>query len=448
MDSMKMTGQEIVEKSRAYTFFSWSVQSEVAPIPIQRAEGVYFWDANGKRYIDFSSQLMNVNIGHQHPRVVEAIHQQADQLCFAHPGMATQPRAQLGEMLADITPGDLSKTFFCLGGAEANENAIKIARLFTGRHKIISQYISYHGATHGAIALTGDNRRWAAEPAIPGVVHALNPYCFRCPFGWTRETCHRECIRHIEELILYEGPENVAAIILEGVVGSNGIIVPPDDYWPRIREICTKYGILLISDEVMSGFGRTGEWFAVNNWQVVPDMITMAKGITSGYVPLGAVHVSERIAKHFDDTMLWCGLTYSAHPLACAAAVATLKVYEEDDLITNASQLGEYLGRRLEALKIKHPSIGDVRYIGLFSVIELVRDIESNQPMEAWKATEEWSAIMKEVGATLRQNGLFTFIKANMIFIVPPLCINALQLDQGLEIIERALEITDAVCQS
>jgi taurine--2-oxoglutarate transaminase len=448
MDSMKMTGQEIVEKSRAHTFFSWSVQSEVAPIPIQRAEGVYFWDANGKRYIDFSSQLMNVNIGHQHPKVVEAIHQQADQLCFAHPGMATEPRARLGEMLAGITPGDLSKTFFCLGGAEANENAIKIARMFTGRHKIISQYISYHGATHGAIALTGDNRRWAAEPAIPGIVHALNPYCFRCPFGWTRETCHRECIRHIEELVMYEGPENVAAIILEGVVGSNGIIVPPDDYWPRIREICTKYGILLISDEVMSGFGRTGEWFAVNNWRVVPDMITMAKGITSGYVPLGAVHVSERIARHFDDTMLWCGLTYSAHPLACAAAVATLKVYEEDDLITNASQLGDYLGRKLEALKIEHPSVGDVRYIGLFSVIELVNDKETKQPLDAWTATEEWSAVMKEVGATLRQNGLFTFIKANMIFIVPPLCINALQLDQGLEIIEQALEITDAVCRS
>lgn len=247
---------------------------------------------------------------------------------------------------------------------------------------------------------------------------------------------------------MYEGPENVAAIFLEGVVGSNGIIVPPDDYWPRIREICTKYGILLVSDEVMSGFGRTGEWFAVNNWQVVPDMITMAKGITSGYVPLGAVHVSERIARHFDDTMLWCGLTYSAHPLACAAAVATLKVYEEDDLISNASQLGEYLGRKLEALKIKHPSVGDVRYIGLFSVIELVNDNETKRPLDAWTATEGWSAVMKEVGAMLRQNGLFTFIKANMIFIVPPLCINALQLDQGLEIIERALEITDAVCQS
>jgi len=447
MDSMEMTGQEIVDKSRAYTFFSWSVQGEVAPIPIRRAEGVYFWDADGKRYLDFSAQLMNMNIGHQHPKVVKAIKQQAEQLCFAHPGMATEPRARLGEMLAELTPGDLCKTFFCLGGAEANENAIKIARMFTGRHKIISLYISYHGATHGAIALTGDNRRWAAEPAMPGVIHALNPYCFRCPFGWTRETCHRECIRHIEELILYEGPENVAAIFLEGVVGSNGIIVPPEDYWPRIREICTKYGILLVSDEVMSGFGRTGEWFAVNNWEVVPDMITMAKGITSGYVPLGAVHVSERISQFFDDKMLWCGLTYSAHPLACAAGVATLQVYEEDQLIHNAAQSGRYLGEKLEALKIKHPSVGDVRYIGLFSVIELVKDKATNQPMVKWDSPKESLAVMKEVGATLRQNGLFTFIKANMIFIVPPLCINERQLDEGLAIIEQALEISDAACQ-
>jgi len=447
MDSMEMTGQEIVDKSRAYTFFSWSVQGEVAPIPIRRAEGVYFWDADGKRYLDFSAQLMNMNIGHQHPKVVKAIQHQAEQLCFAHPGMATEPRARLGEMLAELTPGDLCKTFFCLGGAEANENAIKIARMFTGRHKIISLYISYHGATHGAIALTGDNRRWAAEPAMPGVIHALNPYCFRCPFGWTRETCHRECIRHIEELILYEGPENVAAIFLEGVVGSNGIIVPPEDYWPRIREICTKYGILLVSDEVMSGFGRTGEWFAVNNWEVVPDMITMAKGITSGYVPLGAVHVSERISQFFDDKMLWCGLTYSAHPLACAAGVATLQVYEEDQLIHNAAQSGRYLGQKLEALKIKHPSVGDVRYIGLFSVIELVKDKATNQPMVKWDSPKESLAVMKEVGATLRQNGLFTFIKANMIFIVPPLCINERQLDEGLAIIEQALEISDAACQ-
>jgi len=447
MDKMAMSGQEIVEKSRAYTFFSWSVQTEVAPIPIKRAEGVYFWDTDGNRYLDFSSQLMNVNIGHQHPRVVKAIHQQADQLCFAHPGMATEPRARLGEMLANVTPGDLSKTFFCLGGAEANENAIKIARLFTGRHKIISQYISYHGATHGAITLTGDIRRWAAEPAMPGVVHALNPFCYRCPFGWTRETCHRECIRHIEDLILYEGPEHVAAIILEGVVGSNGIIVPPDDYWPRIRELCTKYGILLISDEVMSGFGRTGKWFAVDNWGVVPDMITMAKGITAGYVPLGAVVVSERIARHFDDSMLWCGLTYSAHPLACAAGVATLQVYDDDNLISNAAQLGVHLGKQLETMKSKHPSVGDVRYIGLFSVIELVKDKKTNEPLISRNATAESLGLMKEVGATLRENGLFTFIKPNRIFIVPPLCITATQLDEGLEIIDRALDITDAVCQ-
>lgn len=447
MDKLEMSGQEIVEKSRSYTFFSWTVQKEVSPIPIKRANGVYFWDAEGKRYLDFSSQLMNVNIGHQHPRVVKAIRQQADQLCYAHPWMATEPRARLGEMLAGITPGDLTKTFFCLGGAEANENAIKIVRMFTGRQKIISQYISYHGATHGAITLTGDNRRWAVEPAMPGVVHALNPYCYRCPFGWTRETCHRECIRHIEDLILYEGPENVAAIILEGVVGSNGIIVPPDDYWPRLREICDQYGILLISDEVMSGFGRTGKWFAVDHWKVVPDIITMAKGITSGYVPLGAVSVSERIARHFDDSMLWCGLTYSAHPLACAAGIATLQVYDGDDLITNAAHLGKHLDQQLETLKSRHPSVGDVRYIGLFSVIELVKDKKTNEPLVTRNASAESLAIMKEVGAFLRKNGLFTFIKANMIFIVPPLCISAKQLDEGLEIIDQALEIPDAVCQ-
>lgn len=446
MDENELTGQEIVGKSREYTFFSWSVQKEANPIPIVRAEGVHFWDADGKRYLDFSSQLMNVNIGHQHPKVVEAIRQQANQLCYVHPGMATEPRARLGELLANVTPGDLSKTFFCLGGAEANENAIKMVRMFTGRHKIISQYISYHGATHGAIALTGDNRRWAVEPTMPGGIHAFNPYCYRCPFGWTRETCHRECIRHVEEIIEYEGPENVAAIFMEGVVGSNGIIVPPDDYWPRIREICDKYGILLISDEVMSGFGRTGKWFAVDNWGVVPDMITMAKGITSGYVPLGAVVVSERIARHFDNNMLWCGLTYNAHPLACAAGIASLQVYQEDGLIENAAQEGQHLGQRLEALKIKHPSVGDVRYIGLFSVIELVKDKTTKEPMVTRNAKGAELEIMKEVGAFLRENGLFTFIKANMIFIVPPLCSTRSQLDEGLEIIDQALAITDARC--
>ena len=444
LEQKKVTADEITRLSKEYTFFSWSVQSEVNPIPIDHAEGVYFWDADGKRYIDFSSQLMNVNIGHQHRKVIAAIKEQAEALCYSHPGMATEPRGRLGEILAEVTPGDLKKTFFCLGGAEANENAIKIARMYTGRHKIIAQYISYHGATHGAIALTGDNRRWPAEPAIPGVVHALNPYCYRCPFGWTRDTCHRECIDHIEEVIQYEGPENIAAIFLEGVVGSNGIIVPPDDYWPRIREICDKYDISLISDEVMSGFGRTGKWFAVDNWNVVPDIITLAKGVTSGYVPLGGVVVSEKIAQHFENNKLWCGLTYSAHPLSCAAGIATVKAYKEDGLIANAADVGGHLGVRLEALKSKHPSVGDVRYIGLFSVIEVVKDKSTKVPMAARNAKGAELAKMNEVGKYLRENGLFTFIKANMIFIVPPLCITEEQFDEGLNIIDQALNITDA----
>jgi taurine--2-oxoglutarate transaminase len=430
------TYQEIVQQNREFTFFSWSIQSATSPIPIVRAEGVYFWDADGKRYIDFSSQLMNVNIGHQHPKVVRAIQEQAAKLCFAHPGMATEPRGELGQKINEVTPGDLKKTFFCLGGAEANENAIKMARAYTGRHKILARYRSYHGATHGAIALTGDYRRLPVEPAMPGAVHFLDPFCYRCPFGWTRETCHRECISHVEEIIQYEGPEHIAAIIMEGVTGSNGLIVPPDDYWPRVREICDKYGILLISDEVMSGWGRTGKWFAVDHWDVVPDMITTAKGLTSGYVPLGATIVSQAIADYFEDKMLWCGLTYSGHPLACAAGVATLQVYEDDGLIENAARVGRYLGERLEAVKARHPSVGDVRYIGLFSALELVRDRGSKEAVSAPN--------MGEVGKFLKANGLFTFIFGSVVFVVPPLCITAEQIDEGLEIIERALAITDA----
>jgi taurine--2-oxoglutarate transaminase len=442
-DQERLSAEDITRLSKDYTLFSWSIQSEVNPIPIDRAEGVYFWDATGKRYIDFSAQLMNLNIGHQHPKVIEAIKKQAEKLCYAHPGLATEPRGRLGELLAEITPSNLKKAFFCLGGAEANENAIKMARMYTGRHKILAHYISYHGATHGAIALTGDNRRWPVEPTMPGVVHVLNPYCYRCPFGWTRETCHRECIDHIEEVIQYEGPEKIAAIFLEGVVGSNGIIVPPDQYWPRMREICDKHGILLISDEVMSGFGRTGKWFAVDNWGVSPDMITMAKGVTSGYVPLGAVVVSESIAEHFENEKLWCGLTYSAHPLSCAAGIATLKIYEEDGLIENAAVVGKYLGEQLEELKAQHSSVGDVRYIGLFSVIEVVKNKVTKSPMATRNAKGSELAVMNEVGKHLREYGLFTFIKANMIFIVPPLCITKAQIDEGLEIVSHALNITD-----
>jgi taurine---2-oxoglutarate transaminase len=435
----KLTSQEIVQMNREYTFFSWSVQGQINPIPVEKAEGIYFWDADGKRYIDFSSQLMNTNIGHQHPKVVKAIQDQAAKLCFVHPGNATEPRGLLGKKLAEITPGNLKKTFFTLGGAEANENAIKIARFYTGRHKILARYRSYHGATHGAIALTGDYRRLAVEPAMPGGVHFLDPFCYRCPFGQKKDSCKRECISHLEEVIRYEGPDKIAAVIMEGVVGSNGLIVPPDDYWPRVREICDKYGILLISDELMSGWGRTGKWFAVDNWNVTPDIITTAKGITSGYVPLGAVIVSEPIAKFFDDKYLYAGLTYNGHALACAAAVATIAVYEEDHLIENAVTAGKHLGEALEGIKARHPSVGDVRYIGLFSALELVANRETKEIFAP--------PVMAEVGKMLRQNGLFTFIMANtmgsVVFVVPPLCITNEQLDEGLAIVEKALEVAD-----
>ncbi len=435
----EMTSQEMVDLSREYTFFSWSIQSQVHPIPVSKAEGVYFWDADGKRYLDFSSQLMNMNIGLQHPKVVKAIQEQAAKLCFVHPGNATAPRGLLGKKLAEVTPGRLKKTFFALGGAEANENAIKLARFYTGRHKILARYRSYHGATHGSIALTGDYRRNAVEPAMPGVVHFLDPFCYRCPFGQKPESCQRECILHLEEVIGYEGGDKIAAIIMEGVTGSNGIIVPPDDYWPRVRKICDRYGILLISDEVMSGWGRTGKWFAVDNWEVEPDIITTAKGITSGYIPLGVVIVSEEIAKFFDDKYLYAGLTYSGHALACAAALATIEVYEEDGLIENSATLGKYLGEALEDLKQRHSSVGDVRSIGLFSTIELVGNHETKEPF-----TPE---VMGEIGKTLRQNGLFTFLMVKdlgtMVFVVPPLCITKEQLDEGLALIEKGLTVAD-----
>ncbi len=435
----QLTTQEIVQMNKEYTFFSWSVQGQVNPIPVDRAEGIFFWDTDGKRYYDFSSQLMNTNIGHQHPKVVKAIQDQAAKLCFVHPGNATDVRGLLGKKLSEVTPGNLKKTFFTLGGAEAVENAIKIARFYTGRHKILARYRSYHGATHGSIALTGDYRRLAVEPAMPGGVHFLDPFCYRCPFGQMKESCKRECISHLEEVIRYEGADKIAAVIMEGVVGSNGIIVPPEDYWPRVREICDRHGILLISDEVMSGWGRTGKWFAVDNWNVAPDMITTAKGITSGYVPLGAVIVSEPIAKFFDDKYLYAGLTYNGHALACAAALATIEVYKEDHLIENAATLGKYLGEALEGIKSSHKSVGDVRYIGLFSAIELVANRETKEIFAP--------SVMAEVGKALRQNGLFTFIMANnmgsIVFVVPPLCINKQQLDEGLAIIEKVLAMND-----
>jgi len=388
--------------------------------------------------------LMNVNIGHSHPKVIQAIKDQADRLLFAAPSFATQARGELGRMLAEITPGDLKKSFFTLGGAEANENAIKLARMFTGRTKIVTRYRSYHGATYGAISASGDPRRLPVEPGIPGIVRVFDPHCYHCVFGQEPDTCHRECISHIEQVIRFEGPDSIAAVLMEGVTGTNGLFVPPDDYWPRLREICDRYGILLIADEVMSGFGRTGTWFAVDHWNVAPDMITMAKGITSGYLPLGAVVVSERVAQYFDEHPFWSGLTYSSHPMSCAAAIATLQVYEEDELLQNARQMGQVVARELAKLKARHPSVGDVRGIGLFWVIELVKDRDTHEQLVPWNAKPAELGPMPELARYLREKGLYTFVKWNWIFVVPPLCISSDELAEGLAIIDGALEIADA----
>ena len=437
--SKKLSSQEIVDLTRKNVFFSWSVQKDVNPISVAGGEGITFWDTDGKRYMDFSAQLMNLNIGYQHPKVIQAIQEQATKLTAAHPGMATEPKAVLGKMLTDLAPGDLNKVFFTLGGAEANENAIKFARFYTGRHKLFARYISYHGATYGAISLSGDYRRPPAEPGIPGVVHVLDPYCYRCPFGHTRQTCHLECISHVEQMVINEGPDTVAAIFLEGVTGSNGILVPPDEYWPRMREITKKYGILLVSDEVMSGFGRTGKWFAVDHWGVVPDLITFAKGVTSGYLPLGGVIVSDAIAKYFEDKYLYMGLTYFGHPMCCAAGVATLNVYKDENLIDRTVAMGKILGDALEEIKRKHTSVGDVRYIGLFSVIELVKDRMTKERMDL--------SVMNQIKVQMQAEGLTTFVSKNMIFIVPPLIISKDELSTGLEIIERALVNADKACK-
>ena len=424
----KLTSKEIVDLNKEYTFYSWSNQGQVNPIPMERAEGVYFWDTDGKRYLDFASQLVNTNVGHQHPKVVKAIQEQAAKLTFAAPGMATEPRGLLGKKLAEITPGDLKKTFFTLGGAEANENAIKIARFYTGRHKILARYRSYHGATHGAMALTGDYRRLPAEPAISGVVHFLDPYCYRCPFGWTvgnlPPRVHQAC--RGSDRTRRAGPD--CGDLPGGCDRYEWTHHPPDDYWPRIREICDKYGILLVSDEVMSGWGRTGEWFAVDNWDVVPDIITTAKGITSGYVPLGAVIVREKIAKFFDDKVLYAGLTYSGHALACAAALATIEAYEEDKIFENAKRVGRHLGECLEDMKARHPSVGDVRYIGMFSALELVKNCDTKEPMD-----------LTPLKNFLISHGVYVFNFKNILFVVPPLVITEEQLDEGLNLLDEGL---------
>jgi taurine--2-oxoglutarate transaminase len=435
---MERSSKEVIQENRDYTLFSWSVQSTANPIHITRAKGVWFWDGDGNRWLDFSSQLININVGHQHPKVLEAIKKQVDELCFAGPSFATEPRGRLGRKLAEVT--GLAKTFFCLGGAEANENAMKIARLYTGRDKIITRYRSYHGATMGAMTASGDPRRWPVEPGVPGIVRVFDPYCYRCPFGKSPDNCRRECVSHIEEVIQLEGPHTIAAIMVEGITGSNGLLVPPDDYYPRLRALCDKYGILLITDEVMSGFGRTGKWLSTQHYGIKPDIVTCAKGLTSGYMPLGAVIVSKPIADYFEDHMLWGGLTYSGHPVSCAAALANLAVYEEERLFENAEEQGKYLGERLEAMRKRYACVGDVRYIGLFSVIELVKDKASKEPLAPFNST---SPEMQKLATYLKSKHIYAFSRFNMLWVCPPLVINREELRYGLDVIEEGLALVD-----
>jgi taurine---2-oxoglutarate transaminase len=435
-ETASMSGKEIVDLSRKHTLYEWSAQSKVDPIPVASAKGIYFYTPEGKRFIDFNSQLMSVNIGHGDPRVIQAIADQAATLAYANPFMATEARARLGAKLAEITPGDIDTFFFTNGGADANENAIKLARFFTGRHKIIARYRSYHGATAGAISLTGDPRRWAAEPGIPGVVHVLDPY-HGIERGWESA---ESSLAMIEETIQLEGPQTIAAFILEPVTGTNGILIPPAGYLEGVRKLCDKYGIVMIADEVMSGFGRTGAWFAVDHWKVVPDLLCMAKGLTSSYLPLGAVGMRHHIAQHFQDKVFYGGLTYNSHPMGCAAALATIRVYEEDGLIDNAKKMGAILKELGAELQARHPSVGAVRSIGLFGVVELIRNRKTRQPLAPFNGTSDEMAAL---GRFFREQGLYTFLRWNTFFTNPPLCINEQQLREAFAIIDRGLLITD-----
>lgn len=437
--------EQVRRDDRAHVFHSWSAQALIDPLPIASAQGSYFTDYSGKRYLDFSSQLVNVNIGYQHPKLVAAIQEQAGRLTTISPAFANDARSEAARLIAEIAPGDLNMVFFTNGGAEATENALRMARLHTGRHKVLAAYRSYHGATAGAIALTGDPRRWASEPGMPGVVRYWGPYPYRSAFHAENEAqeCER-ALQHLRDTIAVEGPQTVAAIFLETVVGTNGILVPPPGYLEGVRAICDEFGILMIADEVMAGFARCGEWFAVDHWGVTPDLITFAKGVNSGYVPLGGVVMSDRIAATFQERPFPGGLTYSGHPLACASAVASINIFREEGIVEHARALGtQVIGPELRTLAERHPSVGEVRGLGVFWALELVRDRTTREPLVPFNAAGADAAPMNEFAAACKERGLWPFTHFNRTHVVPPCTTSAEEIREGIAILDEALEVAD-----
>ncbi len=437
-----MNGSEIKEMQVKYNLQSWSKQKGINPIPIEKADGIYMWDFDGNRYSDMSSQLVNLNVGHNCRPIIEAIKEQAEKYCYLSPSYGSEPRAKLAKMIIDLMPDNMGKVFFTNGGADANENAIKIARMYTGRNKVFSRYRSYHGSTFGAGNLTGEPRRYPLEPGIPGFVHFFDPYIYREPIKFESEKAAADYyVAKLREQVIYEGPDSVAAIVMETITGSNGVIIPPEGYLQGVRKLCDEFGIMMICDEVMAGWGRTGKMFAFENFGVKPDIVSFAKGVTCGYVQLGGVAVSKEVAAYFDDHLLSCGLTYSAHPLACAAGVACVNYYKEANILENVNKVGKVLGDILEELKAKHPCVGDVRYIGLFTSIELVKDKETKEPLVPYGKDPE-GRMGKVIGA-LKAKGFMTYSHENMIFVSPPLIITEEQIKEEMVKVDDVLYDVD-----
>ena len=435
----ELTREQIIGLCKQHTMYTWTKNRTVQPKDIARAEGIYLYTHDGRKILDWNSQLMSVNIGHHHPKVREAMKKQIDELLYVWPATATKPRAELGKLLADIVPGDINTFFFCLGGAEANENAMKAARQYTGRHKIISRYRSYHGATKECMQLTGDPRRWHNEPGTPGFIKVMDPWPYTFSWGEDEEEITARNLTYLEEVIQMEGPETIAAMWIETVTGTNGILPPPKGYLKGLRELLSKYGILLVCDEVMAGWGRTGKLFAFEHGDIVPDILTMAKGLTSSYAPLGAMAVSDPIAAHFQDNVFWGGLTYNSHCLGLATALACIEVMEAEGLVENAERLGHVMRSEMDRLTEKHPSCKVGRNIGLFGMIDVQKN-SAGEPMAPFNGT---SPAMAELSRFFWDQGLFTFVRWGSFMCNPPLCITEEELLDGFQIIDRGLDITD-----